>query len=203
PLIRSELATEPVAEDFRPARGRSLPSPPRRPPQRSAPDPSVLRAQPTRPATEHKAGKADRPPRDGLPRRRRRHVRARTHTSTLLSPAVFSHGSAQPLPLVVFPEGSPIHHSPLKFGSRALLQGSHRGAEGAVPVEERPRRHRRLRVPAPEPPGAGHEGACLGAAGSAPPAAVRRRRRPHAQGHRPRPPERGRPRQWRTQKGSR
>jgi len=75
--------------------------------------------------------------------------------------------------------------------ARCCLQGSHRGAERAVPVEEREERQhpRRFRVHAPGPPGPGYEGARLGAAASATTGLHYRR---HAQGDRPRPPARGR-----------
>ncbi|CAN6292074.1 unnamed protein product, partial [Urochloa humidicola] len=78
---------------------------------------------------------------------------------------------AAPAPLVNRAEDRPPRHG--LAGLPRRHHGSHRGAEGAVvPMEEREeprRRPRRLRVPAPEPPGAGHEGTRLGAAAGAAP----------------------------------
>jgi len=132
------------------------------------------------------------PPRAGPARQPRAQGRRRARWPAPPPPRTLSSATVpvafpKRLPFAVpdTPHAMPHWHTLNSAISCALLQGSHR-----VPVEERG--DRRLRVPAPEPPVAGHEGARLGAAAGAPAAARRCRRRP--QGHRPRPPARGRPR---------
>jgi hypothetical protein len=129
---------------------------------------------------------------------------ATTYVHSLTPPCLSSHDSSSttvvsstlpPQPqMTTIRDSFPIDWVHWAILARCCLQGSHRGAERTVRVEEREERQRprRFRVPAPGPPSPGHEGARrLGAATSAP---TGLHYRPHSQGHRPRPPARGRPR---------
>jgi hypothetical protein len=131
---------------------------------------------------------------------------ATTYVHSFLAPYLSSHDISSATVVSTLPPQSP-KRSPFATPSqltgctlswairaRCCLQGSHRGAERTVPVEEREEGQlpRPFHVPAPGPPGPGHEGARrLGAAASA---STSLRYRPRSQGHRPRPPARGHPR---------